>query len=499
MATRISNAYSPIADSSNLITGYSGATNSGYQKPNYNSFGLIESYSGASPKSASPVIDPNDPLGNQVFNPRTGLNKSGLTKGQQAAKDYQASTGLVKTVKNPEIAAATSNALKQSQDLSGNVIKSFTDYLNEAKTLQEQSRNQVNADTDALAAAPAKLESGLSKTVQDFAAQANALTNRVTALNDANATTVNSNIAALGGLNADYEANARAVADRAVAAGLARNNAYQSATGTPRSGSGYQNQLAARTTSDILLPVEAELSRNRINQLTNYITPQQQQLYANKLSQITGLELPIANTLVQLGISNASQLAQFTASLAGRSLQEQITYLGTLGIPIQMAQQLAASLPQAIGSLASIDQANNFYTLAQDYQSPLGAPLPTYSLPTPTAPQPARPGYSPYPTVNNVRSDYGLPTQVAPAGTAGPAVGVNGSGQLIDARGNIVGYPSPGSYRPSYPNVGMGDYANEVNGPDYTAGAYAGGQFFPTTPAPVSRDPAYYPWDASLN
>jgi hypothetical protein len=444
MATRISYGAAPITDSTGLISSYTGGgkSSSSSQRPLTNASGLISGYSSSDANVPQTTTgNTSDPLGKYSFDPATGLNKQGLTRGQQAAQDYQGSTQTVTNVKSPAIAAATSDALKQEQQLSGGLIKSFSDYLNEAKQMQEQSKNQVNQDTATINALPSKLESSLSDTVKNFANTTGQLDQKVTDLNDQNAKTVAGNISNLDALNAQYEAAARAVADRSLGNALARNNIFHSASGTPTSNSGYQNALAASTTANTLLPVEREISQNRISQLTNYITPQQRQLYSDRLAQVTGLEMPVAQTLVQYGITNASQVAQLQAQLAGRSLNEQIQYLGTLGVPLDMAQKIAITLPQAIAQLANIDQSNNFYGLAQDYQAPLPGGLQNYYLPTPTVNNgSASGGYRGYQgSGSNVASNANGNTLPR---TVGPGVAINGSGQVVDANGNIIGYPT---------------------------------------------------------
>ena len=134
-----------------------------------------------------------------------------------------------------------------------------------------------------------------------------------------------------------------------------------------------------------MLPVTAAGYQQRIGQLQNYVTPQQQQLYSQQVSQLTGLELPLAQTLVNLGITNSSQVAQLQAALAGKTLSEQVQLFAQLGVPIAVAQQLAQSLPGAVGQLSSTNLSNNMYGLAQDYQNPIPGGLPVYPSAMPNA------------------------------------------------------------------------------------------------------------------
>lgn len=406
-----------------LIVGYVGAGGNtpGYQSPIIGSSGLITGYSGGNPNYQTGLTTGTSGDPNHTFNPITGLNAQGLTPGQQAAKDYQTDTSLTSTTKSQPVAGATSDLLGKESQLANTTLGTFNDYLNEAKQLQQQGGAAIQRDTNTFNNLPGQLSSTLSDIVRQYANQTNNLIGRVSDINAQNKATVGQNIdtantlnteqqkvydqdiASLADLNAEYERAARAVGAQAVSAAQAKANAAQSATGTPATNSGYWNREAANIYSGVMLPVEQQIAQNRLSELTNYITPlqtqgynqrmntltnyvspQQQNLYANDIAQVTGLELPVAQSLVQYGITNANQVAQLQASLAGRSLSEQIQFLSSMGMPIQMAQSLAASLPSGLGQLANIDQSNTYYGLAQNYQNPLGgASLPTYNLPLP--------------------------------------------------------------------------------------------------------------------
>lgn len=375
----------------------------------------------------------NDPLGLHTFNSITGLNSQGRTRGQQAAFDLQQNTAPVSTVKSQPIATAEANTLKQTQDISGKaadqsnqILKTFDDYLNQAKQLQQTGAAQVNQDTATLNALPKKLDTELSDAVKNYASTTTGIDQGVAALNAEQAKTNQADIDAANANVDAYTKATRDIANQAVAAGQARLNAAQSASGTPRSTSGVGAQLAAQNVENVMLPAERDIAQMRTANLTNYITPLQQSQYAQQLSRLTNLELPVANTLVQIGITNANQLATFTASLAGRSLSEQIQYLQTLGLPLSAAQsvaqslsQIAASLPSSLGQLTNIDQANTMYGLASDYQQPQ-VNLPAY---TPGMPN-VRPPQSPYGdyTVNPNNTQYpgnvqpNLPPPQAPGG-----------------------------------------------------------------------------------
>lgn len=409
-----SSAQTPIYGSSGLISGYrgTGGSNSTSQIPIYGANGLITGYSMSNPSAGSSNPNATNP---NYFDPTTGLNYLGQTRGQQAAAQYTQDTGMVTQVKNPAIASTEANQLAQENQLQSQTLASFQDYLNQAQQVQQQQASSIAQDTQTAANLPGQLASNLSSAVQQYANTGAALDNKVTGINQAQADQTAANIAQanqlnqtqaataqgdisqLGNIEQQYEDAATQAAQQAVAQGQARSNAAQSATGAPGSDSAYWDQAAISNQANIMEPLLANLASTRANQLmnyttplqtatynqqmntlTNYATPQEQQVYANQISQVTGLELPLAQALVQYGISNAQQVASLTQSLIGKSLSEQTSYLQSLGLPIQLAQQLAQSLPGTTAQLQGIDAANTNYVLAQGYTNPVGT-QPTYS------------------------------------------------------------------------------------------------------------------------
>jgi hypothetical protein len=408
-------ALTPIYGANGLIVGYGGGGGSaGAQTPITNASGLITGYNVSGADKTSSTVNASDPTGSHTFDPVTGLNAQGLTKGQQAALDYQNTTSTVSNTKSQPVQSAVDTTLNNETQLQATTLQNFNDYLAQAEKTQQQEQAQLTQDQTTVNALPGQLQSELSSAVQNFANTGNALNQDVTNLNTAQAATVAGDISQLGTINQNYATAAQNVANNAVAAAQARSNASQSATGVPTTDSGYWDTQAAKISADINLPVQQQIYNQQQQQLQNYITPQQQQLYSQNLSQITGLEMPLAQSLVSLGITNTNQIAQLQQNLLGKSFEEQVQFLNSLGIPIQTAQQLAQSLPSAIGQLSAINQGNNFYGLAQNYQSPLPGGLPTYSTPTPAY----RSGAGGIPNYSTVTAGATpLPTTVGNPGT----------------------------------------------------------------------------------
>jgi hypothetical protein len=408
--------------------------------------------------SPEPLSDYNsaDPsgTGKNTFNPQTGLNAQGLTPGQQAAQDYTNSTAGVNTVKSTPIQNTINTTLGNENQLQTTELQTFNDYLKQAQQQQQQQEQSIAADQSTIAKLPTELNTELSNAVTQFANTGAQITGQVGALNTANANTVNTNIANLAALDQQQTTAEQAAAQKAVADAQATNAARYSAGGTPNSGGGYQEALAANTEAGIMLPVTAAGFARQANQLQNYISPQQQQLYAQNIAQLTGLELPLAQTLAGMGITNAQQVSQLQQALVGKTLSEQIQFLSTLGIPVQMAQQLAQSLPSAVGQLSATNLNNNQYALTQNYQNPLAGGLPTtnYGLPNQGggfAPQNYRsPGGSP-----SLPNSYGVQSGQQPLQSnpnQGPGmpqpVTVSSPGAYYNSPGGGVPYTGPTSY-----------------------------------------------------
>lgn len=406
------------------------------------------------PISQYNAADPNN-TGIYTFNPQTGLNSKGLTPGQQAAQDYTNQTALVNTTKSQPIQQAVDTTLTNENKLQDQTLNSFNTYLAQAQQQMQQEQGSIAQDQATMNALPAELNKGLSAAVTNFANTGNAIDAKLTDLNTANAATVNTNIANLSTLDTQQQAAEQAAAQKAVGDAQARNNAMQSATGTPRSAGGYQEALAANTEAGIMLPVTAAGFQQRIGQLQNYISPQQQQLYSQQVAQLTGLELPLAQTLVNLGITNASQVSQLQQMLVGKTLSEQIQLFNQMGIPVQMAQQLAQSLPSAVGQLSGTNLSNNMYGLAQNYQNPVPGGLPTYAANMPPATPGMRyqnPGSGGFQSNGPVQSGQtALPNTAAPAPAAPAAANpyaVN-TAAVVPQPGYDSGMftpPSPASY-----------------------------------------------------
>lgn len=417
----------------------------------------------AQPLGSYNAADPNDPTGKYVFNPQTGLNQKGLTPGQQAAQDYQANTSLVNTTKSQPIQNSIDTTLSNENALESGTINNFNQYLAQAQQQMEQQQGSINADQSTMATLPSQLNTELSNAVTQFANTGNSLDTKLTNLNAANTNTVNTNIANLSALQGQAEGAETAAAQKAVADAQAANAARFSAGGTPTSGSGYEQALMANTEAGIMLPVTAANYQQRIGQLENYVTPQQQQLYTQQVSQITGLEMPLAQQLVNLGITNSSQVAQLQAALAGRTLSEQIQFFAQLGIPVQMAQQLAQSLPSAVGQLNATNLSNNNYALTQSYQTPLPGGLPVTNSGTPSigpGMRYANPGSGGFNSYGSMQAGpTALPTTTGALGgaNAGASAGTN------YALNNTPGTPGnqPPAYNTVYPQPSYAPYTNQ--------------------------------------
>lgn len=414
-------AASPLLSPNGLVVGYSGIAKPKTPlslAPIYGPNGLISSYSGA-PSTGTNGISSDYSLTGQSG----GLLPSGKTPGQNAADALANDTAVVSKVKNPAIATAETNLLGDSQNVAASATKSFDDYLNEAKATTAGIKPQVATDTANLNALPGQTQAQLDAINKAYADKTSNISNTYAGLNAQNAAQVNSNIADLGTLNQQYETNAQAVADRALQYAGGQISRYQAGSGTPTSNSGDLTQRYINAYTDINLPLQKELSANRISQLENYVTPQERQLYGDTVSQAVGYDTTAANQIASMQTGSAQQIAALKQAVAGRGVSESMAYMQSLGIPISVAQTVLQGPTSNLATLTGIDANNTNYAIASDYQAPVsGSPL--YNPPTPSvSPRPAI-GYS-NPGVNTGTQPMGAVSNPAAASYLLPDGSVN--------------------------------------------------------------------------
>lgn len=359
-------AGAPIINSSGLITGYEGAgapVTAGALKPVYNARGLVTDYSNGTGLD----ISPSGGAAGDGGSPEVGIATSATRPGNQNA-DFS----LLNQTKNPAIAGAAADLLGQVKT----GPKDFQQYLDEAKQQIEQNKSQLEQDKKAFDVGP--LEGKLATYDKNFVDTMGGLDNKYSGLINDYRDAQQGQVGALQDELRNYETSSQAVADRALEYAQKRNSLYQAGSGTPTSDSGDMRQRAIQAFLDVNLPLQKELSAARQNLITNVQMPLNREVQGQSINQLTGFEAPLASTTANLFGGDAKYVASLRAQLAGRSMQESLQYMQSLGIPIQMQQQVLQGSLGLLGGLTGIDQQNTFYGLSSPY-SPEITGIPDYT------------------------------------------------------------------------------------------------------------------------
>jgi hypothetical protein len=373
--------------------------------------------------------------------------------------------------KNPAISGQVSGQVNANAANTGMLGKSFQQYLQEAQGTAAQVPGQLTAAESAIN--PAGTTGRMNADVANSTANLNNTLNQYAAAqgaNQANIAAANQNYAATQGaaltnlgttLNTqqnDYAKAAQDVAAQGFANALKATNLYQLGTGTPTSGSGALSNRYLADYNNINLPLQQQLAAMRMgttNQLYNQGSNLQQQYLANLMGQYQG-QGALNSDLATRGVA-ANQyttgLDQGTAQYL-QSLQQQVatmqpqlalSYLQSIGIPIQMAQQIISGNTSNLAGLTALDQNANAYNFLTPYQN--------------NAPQ--------YLTTSNRAPNYGTQNYTGNNGGSGfgPLVSQVNSA-LADPMNQPTGYGPGGNPSDSYVPPSQ-NYSNP-NNPLYT-------------------------------
>lgn len=406
------------------------------------------------------------------------------------------------TVKQPGIAAAANNLLSTNNTDTAALTKSFTDYLNEAKTLGDQGATQLTKDQAAvdptdtinrLNTDSTNTADALNANNRNYVANQNQVQSDVANENTAAATTSANRIAALktnlDANNAQYEAASQAVAQQAWNKAQQGLSIYQLGSGTPTSASGNLSNRAIRAYTAINVPLQQDLA-NRATAETQTLDQQQQQAdaqnYQDLINQYSGkanLNSDVANrigTTAQytgnLDATTAAQIQQLKTSTAGMSRAQAATYLQQLGIPFSVGQQVIAGQIQNLAGIQNVDANANYYTANTPYDPSRVPSAPTFSSGVPQR------NYSPQAPIginNGVRSYAPAPVtangQPAPTPAPGQPAAPYGYGQ----NGVQLQYAdTPGS---GLTNMGGGIYVDSLGNAYNAQGAPVSYNTMPTS------------------
>lgn len=375
--------------------------------------------------------------------------------------------------KNPQISSQVAGAVQNNAATSGQMSKSFNQYLDEAQNLGASGAQQLKDSQAAIN--PSGTISRLNADVSNVSGQLGDTLNKYTTAqnqNQSNVIDANKNYqttqdAALGTLksdltneNAAYGTAAQNVANQAYANAMKQIKLYQLGTGTATSNSGNLDNRYIGAYENVNIPLQQDLANRALattNQVYNLGSNLQNQYLSNtqnQFSQQGALNSDIANRtntnnqyLTGLDQNTASQVQQLQQTVATMQPQLAMQYLASLGIPIQMAQAIMAGNTSNLAALTNLDQQANTYNLYSPYQN---------NAPGFTSPRVTLPSYGggtgtganmPYSGVADALQSQLAQQQGAQAGytfkpTAPPA------GYYPQSAGNNYQSSSDGSYGP---------------------------------------------------
>ncbi len=443
----------PIYNGNGLITGYQGqgpsAQGAGGMIPHYDVNGLITGYTNDSGTPRTPATQPS------ILNPTSPAAATGA--GADPNKDFS----LLNQVKSGPIAGAATGLLGDAGKAQATTNKTFDDYLNEFRT-QAQNNKNILAQDQATLGDTTTLKNQLNTINTNFANAGNATNQQIIGANNNFQNSSSDILNQLQAENARYEAAAQNVANQAVNAGTMQNKMYQAASGTPGSNSGDMINRAIQTNLAVNIPLQQELSARRSALLTNVALPLAGQYRANTTGQLEGFQAPLNSQIAGMGTNAAQMVQSLKQALAGRSMQESQAYMNSLGIPIELQQQVLQGNIGAAQGLSTLDLGNTFYGLSNRYAPP-GFSMPNYMAPPPNYNgfQPGGGGgrTGPFQNSGNVQSGPQAFDQngqmISPGGVASNMPTYNQSnGNLYDQNGNIIRGPAqPAGYTQSGGNV----------------------------------------------
>lgn len=359
--------------------------------------------------------------------------------GAAPVTDPNADFSVLNKTKNPSIAAAAANLQGTADTAQTQESKSFSDYLKEATDQAKQNSAQLTADRTTFNTAPGELSNDLAKINANFKTSADNTDASIAAANAAYKQQSQQTLADMQAQNDAYAAAAGNVAAQAIDARTNQNKIFQAGSGTPTSAGGGADAAAIQAVLDVNTPLQADLANRRLELSRNVELPLEQQYQGQDVSAAQYGQ-GLAGQEAGMSTAAATTVANLKTALAGRSLQESITYMNQLAIPMQLQQALLNGSISVEQALSGLDQSNTFYGLTTPY-----------TMPTPTLPD-----YSPRaPTIQPSRSpDMGVPPLVGRQ----PMGGGSGDPQLDGLFQTSMGHP----YNPNNPqDVAALKYLNQ--------------------------------------
>lgn len=398
---------------------------------------LISRYTGYTPTNAAPAIAGPDPGKTRTFLPSLnfpGSSARGTSPRTSQRQDYpaiQAGTGKLisgvtglpwtgpmpgsdaanpndpnryqplEVIKSPEVAGATGvlmDSFKQGADATA---KGWTDFFNEAKAAQGMNKEAFQREQQSFNIDP--LANNLREVNADFTSRSRDIGSRY------------------ADIDAEYERNQRALVDEAygrndteitaakeaIARRLAAGNLgavsrYKAGSGTPTSLGSSELRMTNRAISDAYMPFELDRVNRRMGLLTNYEMPLERELAARDAATV-GNEYQSERYLSERNADTEKQIKQLELSVAGMSRAQAESYIRSLGLPMQIQQEILARHIANLGGIAQLEEGSRYRGL-RDTQDINLTPTVGYTMGTGTYPtiapntyRPNVPDYAPMP------------------------------------------------------------------------------------------------------
>lgn len=299
---------------------------------------------------------------------------------------------VTKTVKQPEIATATAGTLANQQKVATQTATGFQDFLNQAREINAQNKTQLAKDQAAFDTS--KIESQLPAINADYRAGQEGVTSDIVTRNKDYAQQTQDLLNRLSDANKTYAANAQAVADQAYQKAMKRNSLYQLASGTPTSASGAATNRAIKAYADINTPLQRELADRAYSQLVNVERPFQRELYGNDMG-VYNRESGLLSDFANRDEATAKYLQNLKMQVAGMSRQQAMSYLNSLGVPLELGQRLISGDIANLSNLQRLDEASNYYTVQTPFDPSRLPPVQSFPLSYPTrTDRPSVPSFS---------------------------------------------------------------------------------------------------------
>jgi hypothetical protein len=381
----------------------------------------IQSRYSVVPRNAAPVVVGDDPGKTRSFLPSlnfAGSSSRGSTPQNFQRQDYpaiQAGTGrlisgvtglpwtgpapgtgttppvnpndpnryqALEVIKSPEVAGGANVLMDSFKQGAETTAKGWTDFFNEAKAAQAANKTAFNREQESFNIAP--LANELRANNEAFATQSRDIGSRYSGV-DAEYEAAQRKLAEQAYyVLPQYDAAAQAIANRQFAVNAGRVSRYKAGSGTPTSLGSSELAMLNRAAADVYLPLEREKIARRMGLITDLSMPLERE-FAGRDTVRLGDEYQREQYLSERNADTEKQIKQLEIAVAGMSRAQAESYVRSLGLPMQIQQEILARHISNLGGIAQLEDQSRYRGL-QDTQGINLTPTVAYSMGTGTYP-----------------------------------------------------------------------------------------------------------------